>query len=56
MEVLFWTLCALWCVSLVIWICTLVNKKMRYGRKYLYPLLAMNVLSLIISILAYVIK
>lgn len=56
LEIIFWTLCALWLIAVGIWIYTMLNKKMRENMNYIYPNLAICVLGLIISILSAVIK
>ena len=56
MEILFWILVAMSCITAVVWLYTIVNKKTRRNRTYLYPAIALNVLALMTAIISLVTK
>lgn len=46
----------LWCIAAGVWIYTMINRRMRNNFKYVYPLIAVNVLNMAIQIIAIIIR
>lgn len=56
LTIIFWILCALWCIAAGVWLYTIINRRTRENFAYFYPFIAVAVLNIAIQIIALIVK
>ena len=56
LTIIFWILCALWCIAVGVWLYTIINRRMRENFVYIYPFIAVAVFNIAIQVIVIIAK